>query len=121
MVGLKTVTVKVKSAKFLDIQMEEENISLKEVVVAAKQITDKIMPEPTDIEVKGNYFHVRTRVRVPREMFAHNTRLVVQPILNDVTRGEFRAMRPMVYDAREYNRTQDRLYNFDISSEHGGV
>ena len=120
MVGLKTVTVKVKSAKFLEIQMEEENISLKEVVVAAKQITDKIMPEPTDIEVKGNYFHVRTRVRVPREMFAHNTRLVVQPILNDVTRGELRAMRPMVYDAREYNRTQDRLYNFDIADNTAG-
>ena len=120
MVGLKTVTVKVKSAKFLEIQMEEENISLKEVVVAAKHITDKIMPEPTDIEVKGNYFHVRTRVRVPREMFAHNTRLVVQPILNDVTRGELRAMRPMVYDAREYNRTQDRLYNFDIADSTAG-
>ena len=120
MVGAKTVKVKVKSQKFLEIEMEEENIALGEVVVAAKHITDKIMPEPTDIEVKGNYFHVRTRVRVPREMFAHNTRLVVQPILNDVTRGELKAMRPLVYDAREYNRTQDRMYGFNMKDSTQG-
>lgn len=115
MVGAKSVKVKVKNQKFLEIEMEEENIALGEVVVAAKHITDKIMPEPTDIEVKGNYFHVRTRVRVPREMFSHDTRLVVQPILNNVTRGELKAMRPLVYDARIYNTTQDRMYGFAMN------
>lgn len=120
MVGAKTVKVKVKNSKFLEVQMEEENIAIGEVVVAAKHITDRIMPEPTDIEVKGNYFHVRTRVRVPREMFSHDTRLVVQPILNNVTRGELKAMRPLVYDAKEYNRTQDRMYGFNLGDTVSG-
>lgn len=120
MVGAKSVNVKVKHHKFMEIEMEEENISLGEVVVAAKIIKDKITPEPTDIEVKGNYFHVRTRVRVPREMFSHDTRLVVQPILNDVTRGELKLMRPLVYDAKGYNTTQDRMYGFNMNDSVAG-
>lgn len=120
MVGAKSVNVKVKHQKFMEVEMEEENISLGEVVVAAKIIKDKITPEPTDIEVKGNYFHVRTRVRVPREMFSHDTRLVVQPILNDVTRGELKLMRPLVYDAKGYNTTQDRMYGFNMNDSVSG-
>ena len=115
MVGIKPQTLKVKNQKYVELTLEEDDINLGEVVVQTKRITDRIMPEPTDIEVKGNYFHVRTRVRVPREMFRHNTRLVVQPVLNNATRGELKAMRPMVYDAREYNRTQDRLYSFNMA------
>lgn len=114
MVGIKTVKVKAKSSKFLEIRMEEEHISLSEVTIVNKMVTDKIVPEPTDINVKGNYLHVKTRVRVPREMFSHNTRLVVQPIINNVTRGELKAMDPLVYDAKEYNYTQDRMYGFNM-------
>ena len=120
MVGIKPQTLKVKNQKYVELTLEEDDINLGEVVVQTKRITDRIMPEPTDIEVKGNYFHVRTRVRVPREMFSHNTRLVVQPVLNNATRGELKAMRPMVYDAREYNRTQDRLYSFNMADTTAG-
>ena len=80
MVGLQSQVVKVKSSqKYIEVKLEQTEVALQELVVSAKRITDKIQPEPTDIEVKGNYLHVKTRVRVPREMFSHNNRLVVQP------------------------------------------
>lgn len=120
MVGMKTKEVDVKGKSRLHVVLEEESVSLKEVTISQKRITDKILPEPTDIEVKGNYFYVKTRVRVPREMFSHNTRLVVQPVLNNATRKQVTLMKPMVYDAREYNETQDRLYNFDINDSLAG-
>lgn len=120
MVGMKTKEVDVKGKSRLHVVLEEESVSLKEVTISQKRITDKILPEPTDIEVKGNYFHVKTRVRVPREMFSHNTRLVVQPVLNNATRKQVTLMKPMVYDAREYNETQDRLYNFDLNDSLAG-
>ena len=120
MVGMKTKEVDVKGKTRLHIVLDEENISLSEVTISQKRITDKIMPEPTDIEVHGNYFYVKTRVRVPKEMFSHNTRLVVQPILNNATRNEKTLMKPMVYDAGVYNKTQDRLYNFDMNNEDKG-
>lgn len=116
MVGAKTTSVKIKGKNYIDISMEAEDVFLGEAVVAAKRITDKVMPEPTDIEVKGNWAYIRTRVRVPREMFSHDTRLVVQPFLNKVTRNELTLMRPMVYDAQTYNKTQDRLYNFEMDA-----
>ena len=120
MIGMKTKEVDVKGKSRLHVILEEESISLKEVTISQKRITDKILPEPTDIEVRGNYFYVKTRVRVPKEMFSHNTRLVVQPVLNNATRKEKTLMKPMVYDAREYNQTQDRLYNFDLSDSLAG-
>ena len=115
MVGMKTKEVDVKGKSHLRVVLEEESVSLKEVTISQKRITDKILPEQTDIEVKGNYFYVKTRVRVPREMFSHNTRLVVQPVLNNATRKQVTLMKPIVYDAREYNETQDRLYSFDLN------
>lgn len=117
MVGAETTTVKVKNRQILNVQLETEDVFLSEATVTAKRITDKVTPEPTEIEVKGNYFYVRTRVRVPKEMFSHDTRLVVQPFLNNVTRKELRLMRPMVYDAKEYNLTQDRMYDFDMENQ----
>ena len=120
MVGMKTKEVDVKGKSHLRVVLEEESVSLKEVTISQKRITDKILPEQTDIEVKGNYFYVKTRVRVPREMFSHNTRLVVQPVLNNATRKQVTLMKPIVYDAREYNETQDRLYNFDLNDSLAG-
>ena len=120
MIGMKARTVKVTGKNYIEVELQEDNVNLGEIVVQTKRITDRIMPEPTDIEVKGNYFYVRTRVRVPREMFRHNTRLVVQPILNNATRGQLKLMRPMVYDASEYHATQDRLYNFNMADTVAG-
>ena len=36
---------------------------LDEVTITSK-VKDKVIPEPTDIEIKGNYFHLKTRVPV---------------------------------------------------------
>ena len=120
MVGTKAQDIKVKGRSEVNVTLDDDDNSLGEVTVATKRITDRIMPEPTDIEVRGNYLTVRTRVRVPREMFGHDTRLVVQPILHNVTRSTLQLMRPMVYDAREYHRTQDRMYNFDMNDTLSG-
>ena len=112
MVGLQSQVVKVKSSqKYIEVKLEQTEVALQELVVSAKRITDKIQPEPTDIEVKGNYLHVKTRVRVPREMFSHNNRLVVQPVIYNVTRREEQLMRPMVYDARGCEFRKGKRYS----------
>lgn len=116
MVGAEARNVKVKNLTYIEVEMDEHDVELGEATVLVKRITDKVTPEPTDIEIRGNFFHIRTRVRVPREMFSHDTRLVVQPVLNNNTKGVLTAMAPMVYDAREYNLTQDRMYDFDLEN-----
>ncbi|MFR0834936.1 MAG: carboxypeptidase-like regulatory domain-containing protein [Barnesiella sp.] len=115
--GYEEREVKVLGRLKIDVKLEQSSVNLNEVVVAAKKIVDKIIPEPTDIEVIGNYFHVRTRVKIPKEMFDSDTRLIIQPDIYNVTRKELRYMAPLVFDGKEYNITQQRLYDYDITMD----
>ena len=93
MVGMKTKEVDVKGKSRLRVVLEEESVSLKEVTISQKRITDKILPEPTDIEVKGNYFHVKTRVTVkseqtrekgrPNDIIGYNDSIYVEHVKDD--------------------------------------
>lgn len=115
LIGVEPVTVKLKSGQtFVEVRMADLDVNLDEAVVTVKRERKKIMPEPTDIEVRGNYLHVRTRVRVPSEIFSPNTRLVVQPILTDATDHRNTLMRPLVFDGEEYHRTQLRMYDYKL-------
>lgn len=111
-VGYKDGLAAVKGQLKIDVTMQKDVIKIQEVVVSAKAKRKAITPEPTDIEVKGNYFHLRTRIRVPRELFASDTRLVAQPSIVNVTTGERHNMKPLVFDGRQYAITQERMYDF---------
>ena len=115
LIGVEPVSLKLKKGQtYVEVCMADLDVDLEEAVVTAKRNRKKIMPEPTDIEVRGNYLHVRTRVRVPAEIFNANTRLVVQPILTDVNERRQTLMRPLVFDCEEYHRTQQRMYDFRL-------
>ena len=109
MVGAEPVVVKVKKRTYIEVEIEERDFELGEATVMAKRKEKTIQPEPTDIEIVGNWAKIKTVVRVPHKMFQRDARLVVQPVLNNVTRKEERLFRPMGYDAKEYNQTQDRM------------
>lgn len=117
MLGYIKTAVKINNRTQILVKMEEESRELGQVTVSTQRITDKIVPDPTDIEVKGNYFHVKTRIRIPREMYASNTRLVVQPVMNNITQNTQTLMRPLVLDGNEYNKTQRRMYDYDIKND----
>ncbi len=115
-IGSKETEIVVGSDNILNVELEIDAVELDEVEVVHK-VTTKIIPEPTEIEIKGNYFILRTRVRVPKEMAKSNTRMIFQPYIADVTEMQTEPMRPLVLDGREYNLTQDRMYNFHIEED----
>lgn len=115
-VGFNDETVDVKGRLKIDVTMISSVQELEEVVVKVK-VKNKVLPEPTDIEMKGNYFHVKTRFTVPKELFESDTRLVVQPSIYDITLKERKYMLPLVFDGREYNITQKRMYDYDIERD----
>ena len=88
MVGAEPVVVKVKKRTYIEVEIEERDFELNEATVMAKRKETTIQPEPTDIEIVGNWAKIKTVVRVPHKMFQRDTRLVVQPVLNNVTRKE---------------------------------
>lgn len=115
-IGFNDEIVDVKGRLKIDVTMISSVQELEEVVVKVK-VKDKVLPEPTDIEMKGNYFHVKTRFTVPKELFESDTRLVVQPSIYDITLKERKYMLPLVFDGREYNITQKRMYDYDIERD----
>lgn len=115
-IGFNDETVDVKGRLKIDVTMISSVQELEEVVVKVK-VKNKVLPEPTDIEMKGNYFHVKTRFTVPKELFESDTRLVVQPSIYDITLKERKYMLPLVFDGREYNITQKRMYDYDIERD----
>ncbi len=115
-IGCEPKDVKINRRQIINVELKISAIELQEVEVVSK-ILSRIIPEPTDIEVKGNYFHLRTRVRVPERMAGSNTRMIFQPFIADVTDGEKRTLRPMVLDGREYAITQKRMYEYDATRD----
>lgn len=114
MIGADAATVKVKNQNYIEVSLVEKDVFLEEATVVAKRITNKMLPEVTVIEVEGNKLKIRTNLRVPKEMFHRGIRSVSQPIIYNVVRNEQMLMRPLVYEGREYHRTQDRMYDFDM-------
>ncbi len=119
MIGAKKISVKVKGRNVLEVEMEMEDMFLGEASVVAKRIVNKLEPEHTEIEIKGNYAIFHNKLRVPREMFAHNVRAIAQPVMLNAATNETFLMRPIVLDSKEYNRTQQRMYDFDIDGPEG--
>ena len=108
--------IKVKGRQIIDVVLVSTAVKIQEVSVVAK-IKNKVIFEPSEIEVVGNYFHLRTRFKVPAEMFSSTTRLIVQPTLYNITRKKGVLLKPVVTDGREYTLTQERMYEFDLKND----
>ena len=111
--GCQNQTIPVNGRLNIDVELEREALALSEVVVQARHRKDVIQAEPTDMDVVGNYLHIKTRVKMPREMFNTSTRLIIQPMVYNVTKKQINYMQPIVYDGWRYNDTQERMYDFD--------
>lgn len=115
--GYEEKRVAVRGELTVDVELAPSAVALEEVVVSAKRITDNVVPEPTDIEVKGNYFHIKTRVKIPKELFSTDARMIIQPGIYNVTRGQMIFLEPLVFDGKEYAITQERMYDYDTRQD----
>ena len=115
-IGYEDQTVELKGRQVVNVVLKDAVFELDEVTVTSK-IKDKVVPEPTDIEIKGNYFHLKTRIPVPKELFSTNRRLVIQPSLYDINDQKRLLMRPMVFDGDAFQITQKRMYHGNEKSD----
>lgn len=109
--------VKLKGKQRINIVMSFDTQQLDEVVIVAKRIVNKLTPEPTDIEIIGNQYIIRPKVKIPREMFKPNCRIIVQPTLVNLTRGTDRLFRPAVVTGKEYAIALERMMEFDLTRD----
>ncbi len=89
-----------------------------EMAIDAVQITIKdsgeaMRFEDSQMEIVGDYIHLRTRFYVPQKVFSKDTRLIVQPILQDHTTTDSMFFKAMVVDGRTYDMVDKRKYGFE--------
>lgn len=107
------VVVKVDGRQEISVTMSEKIFQLDEVVVTGKATKQKITIEPTDMEIKGDFVHLKTRFRLPTELFKADHRFIVQPSIYNRSREERHLLRPVVIDGSNYKTVQLRHLNFD--------
>lgn len=110
--GMEDTEVPVQGRLEIPVTLTRSSITLDEILVKGKSKLKVVAPEPTDIEIKGNYAHIKTRVKVPGRLFNTSTRLIIQPTLYNVTTGRHWYLKPLVYDGWRYNDTQHRMHDF---------
>lgn len=109
--------VKLKGKQRINVVLSFDTQQLDEVVVTAKRITNKLSPEPTDIEIVGNQYIIRPKVKIPKEIFKPNCRVIVQPMLVNITQNTQRLFRPAVVTGKEYAITLERMMEFDLTRD----
>lgn len=110
--GYEDVSIDVNGRISIDVPLVPLAQVLDEVIVQAKAITEAIVTEPTDIDVKGNYLYVKTHVKIPHKLFSSSMRMIIQPSIYNITTRHRTFMRPVVFDGRRYAITQERMYDW---------
>lgn len=111
------IKIAVNNRQILNVQLTERKIELEEVIIIGKVQNKKIGAEPTDLEVKGNYFHLKTKFRIPSQIFKSDTRFIVQPTLYNVTQKTYKYFRPVVIDGDIFKYNNLRFNEFHISRD----
>lgn len=110
--GYDDACVEVGDRQLVDITLKEKVVKIEEVLVTGKLTEYKVIAEPADIDVVGDYLHVRTRFRVAKGIFNSDKRFVVQTVISNKTRQADVLLAPVVIDGRNYAITQERMFGF---------
>lgn len=116
----KAKVVKVKGQAELEVKLNEDFAEeLKEAKVTGHRIKNDVILESADPRIVGNKYIFKTSGGIPKPMFHSNNRLVLQPVVHNATRNEDILGKAVVIDAGNYNRTQQRLYAFEMDQPDG--
>lgn len=105
--------VTVDNRQIININMTLMLIELGESVVVGKLSKKTIVVDQTELEVVGNYFHLKTKFRVPGQIFTTDKRFIVQPSLVNVTQEKVDWFRPVVIDGDVYSINRQRILGFE--------
>lgn len=104
--GYKTV---VNNRQVINVSMSEIVLALGEAIVVGQMSRKTIVVDQADLEVVGNYMHLKTKFRVPKHVFQPQRRFIVQPTLHNVSRDNSYYFRPVVMDKKIYALENERM------------
>lgn len=111
------VNIPVGGNQIIDVSMAERIFEIEEVMIVVTAKSKSISIESTDIEIRGNYLHLKTRFRIPSSLLTTDYRYIVQSTVYDVTNSKRRNLRPVVIDGKNYTTVQHRYLNSDSDND----
>ena len=121
------ISVKVNNRQVINVQLQVLTIEISEAVVTASFGKTTVYVEPTDLQLVGDHFILKTNVRIPAKRFDLNSRFIFQPALYNATLKDTSYFRPVVIDGQNFNinllryfsfdGTQDRLADYVVTNE----
>jgi hypothetical protein len=109
--------VKVDNRQVINVQLRVLTIELSEAVVTASFGNTTVYVEPSDLQIVGDHFILKTNVRIPAKRFDPNSRFIFQPALYNATLKDTTFFRPVVIDGENYHINQQRYFSFDGSQD----
>lgn len=110
--GYEEVKEPVDGRMQLDVDLLPKAKELEEVVVTAKSSSNVMTIDPAELDVIGNYIHLKKRVKIPHKLFSSNVRMIIQPTIYNVTRKHLSYLAPVVFDGHRYAITQTRMLDW---------
>ena len=106
-----------KNKRLTQVQMQMLTIELNEAVVTASYGKTTVYVAPTDLQIVGDHFVLKTSVRIPKRQFDSNSRFIFQPTLYNATLKDTSYFRPVVIDGENYHINHQRYYSFGDSND----
>lgn len=103
----------VDNRQILNVNLTIQIVELGESIVVGKMSKKTIVVDQTELEVIGNYFHLKTKFRIPKQIFTTDKRFIVQPTLFNVTRQYAEYFRPLAIDGNVYKWNRERINGFE--------
>ena len=111
------VKTRVDNRQVINVQMKMLTIEISEAVVTASYGNTTVYVEPSDLQIVGDHFVLKTTVRIPKKQFDSNSRFIFQPSLYNATLKDTSFFRPVVIDGENYHINQQRYFAFDSSKD----
>ncbi len=105
--------ISVDNRQIINVNMTEKLIELSEAIIVGKMSKKTIVVDQTELEVIGNFFHLKTKFRVPKQIFTPDKRFIVQPSLVNVSKDTAEFFRPVVIDGTIYSINRERVAGFE--------
>ena len=109
--------LKVDNRQIINVNMTLKLVEIDESIVVGKISKKTIVVDQTELEVIGNYFHLKTKFRVPKQLFTSDKRFTVQTTLVNVTRDQKNWFRPVVIDGDIYKINRERVLGFEEDND----
>ncbi len=111
--GSEDLTVPVDGQLNMEVALFPKAHELDEVVVVAKGLSNTLVIEPAELDVKGNYIYLKKFVKIPHKLFSSSVRMIIQPTIYNVTERHLSYLKPVVFDGHRYAITQRRMYDWN--------